>query len=176
MGGVDMCIGSHKAARGASCHTRARAAPRAYGRASVRQVLLGVRRSYGGDQGRVRTGIQRICASATASAAPSAICAREDVKSAILRARARGLGRHGERAFDGKAAADASEPWRVRAASAWSVHLHTCLAASSAFWKVRLRSRPADGNGGSRQRRRWWRPAWRKLRWWRRRRRQRRWR
>ena len=84
------------------------------GRAHLRWMVLGEESSPEGDPGRARTAINRTCTHGVSSAAPALIHARDSAKPAILGLRTEALGRHGERPFDGKAAAHAGGPWRIR--------------------------------------------------------------
>ena len=75
--------------------------------------------------------------------APASTCTREGAKPAVQGAGAEGLGRRGERSFDSKVAAHASEPRCVRTARAGSAHLHVSQHATSSL------SEPAGSKGGS---------------------------
>ena len=77
-------------------------------------------------------------------------CAREGATTAIQGVGAEGLGRRGERSFDGKAAAHASEPRCVRTARAGSAHLHVSQHATSSLSKESHGSEPAGSKGGER--------------------------
>ena len=87
--------------------------PRAHGRARSERALLGDTRSPEGDPGRVRTASDRTCTQLASTAAPALIPAREGAIPAMTGVGAEGIGRRGERPFDGKAVAHAGEPRRI---------------------------------------------------------------